>query len=162
MGRKNHNQEESGSGVKKEERPNRLSLNVDLSRAMHEKWLLCNWVDVHLPGGSAIGGCPSSTPCLLASQSGQRRSGASGATSRRTFAPTPPTPSIPIDGTPGARSRPRRGGWPDSSAIATTPSSCFRALLRRSRGRIRSDANRDQNCVGPDAAVTLRAPAGEG
>jgi hypothetical protein len=51
MGRKNNNQEESGSGVKKEERPNRVPLNVDLSRAMHEKWLLCNWADVHLPGG---------------------------------------------------------------------------------------------------------------
>lgn len=56
MGKKARNDHEaSGSGVKKEKGehppPGRVPLNAELARAMHERWLPCNWSNVHLPGG---------------------------------------------------------------------------------------------------------------
>ena len=54
MGKKGRNDHEaSASGVKKEkdEQPGRVPLNAALARAMHDRWLLCNWSNVHLPGG---------------------------------------------------------------------------------------------------------------
>jgi hypothetical protein len=52
MGKKKHDSEASGSGTKKAERTNRVSLIVEVARLMHTNWTSCDgWRDVHLPGG---------------------------------------------------------------------------------------------------------------
>jgi hypothetical protein len=52
MGKKKNDFDASGSGTKKEARPNRVTLPVEVARLMHTNWMLCDgWRDVHLPGG---------------------------------------------------------------------------------------------------------------
>jgi hypothetical protein len=62
MGKKKKNDfKASGSGMKKEVRPNMVPLAVDMARLMHKNWMPCgNWRDVHLPSGAlATVGCLS-------------------------------------------------------------------------------------------------------
>jgi hypothetical protein len=52
MGKKN-DFEASGSRTKKEARPNRVPLPVEVARLMHQSWTpFHHWRDVRLPGGS--------------------------------------------------------------------------------------------------------------
>jgi hypothetical protein len=51
MGKK-HDSEAFNSGTKKDTRPNRVLLPVEVVRVLHANWLARDrWKDVHLPSG---------------------------------------------------------------------------------------------------------------